>query len=98
MPMDGGLLAGIIDIPVIMLSNRDGEALIAEVMGGGRVTVSMGAMPGSPFELASFIFSSNAVEVDHDPENNGHALRVHTGTFTDNFETGDCSRWSCTNP
>ena len=98
MPMDGGPLAGIVEIPVIMLSNRDGEALIAEIMRGGSVTVSMGAMPGSPFELGSFIFSSDSSEVDYDPENNGRALRVHTGTFTDKFETGDCSRWSCTNP
>ena len=98
MPLDGGPLAGIIDIPVIMLSNRDGEALIAELMGSGNVTVSMGAMPGDPFELSSYIFSTDLYEVDLNPENNGHSSRVVTGTFTDNFETGDCSRWSCANP
>ena len=95
-PMDGGPLAGLIDIPVIMLSNRDGKALIDELMTGRNVTVAMGAMTGLPFEVGSFIFSSDSGEVDYNPGNNGHASRVHTGTFIDDFETGDCSRWSCT--
>jgi len=97
-PMDGGALAGFIDIPVIMLSNRDGEALIAELMGGGNVTVSMGAMTDGPFELSTFLFSSDPYQVDPDPENNGRASRVFTGPFADDFEIGDCSRWSCTAP
>jgi len=97
-PMNGGTSAGTIDIPVIMLSNRDGETLIAELMQGRNVTVSMGAMTDLPFEIGSFIFSSDPGEVDHNPANNGHSLRVLTGTFTDDFETGDCSRWSCAEP
>ncbi len=96
--MDGLGLASAIDIPVIMLSQRDGEALINEILSGGTVTATMGAMAGNPFEVASFIFSSDALEVDPDPANNGHASRVRPGTFTDDFETGDCSRWSCTTP
>jgi hypothetical protein len=96
--MNGGTSAGTIDIPVIMLSNRDGETLIAELMQGRNVTVSMGAMTDLPFEVGSFIFSSDPGEVDPNPANNGHSVRVLTGTFTDDFETGDCSRWSCAEP
>ena len=86
------------DIPVIMLSYRDGEALVEEIQSGGTVSATMGAIPGGPFEFSSFIFSSNLNQIDPDPENNGHTTAIMTGTFSDSFETGDCSRWCGTEP
>jgi len=93
-PMPGGDDAGVIDIPVIMLSTTDGEELIAAIEGGESVTVTMGAMPGGSFELSTFIFTTDSQEVDPIPENNGHSLAVMTAFFADGFESGDLSGWS----
>jgi hypothetical protein len=93
-PMSGGGAAFMIDIPVVMLSSSDGEALIAELENGQPVTAVMGAVEGGAFEVSSWIFSSDITEVDPVEINNGNSLRVHFGGFADGFECGDTGRWS----
>jgi hypothetical protein len=94
--MLGGVAAGDIDIPIVMLSVNDGEPVISELEGGGVVTVSMGAVAGGKFELDSFGFSTDAGEVDPVPANNGDAHRVLVVIFGDGFDTGNTDEWSTT--
>jgi len=92
--MYGGGSAGMIDIPIVMISMGDGEDLITELERGGPVTVSMGAMPRKTFEVSAFIFSADPDELDPNPDNNGHSHRATIGPFSDGFDCGGCSRWS----
>jgi hypothetical protein len=94
LPMNGGGAAFLVDIPVVMLSSRDGEALIAELAGGGTVTATMGAVPGGGFHVSAEIFSTDVNEHDPNPTNNGDAQHVAVGEFIDGFDCGDCSGWT----
>jgi hypothetical protein len=92
--MDGGGSAGMIDIPIVMISMRDGEGLIAELDRGRSVTVAMGAMPRKTFEMSAYVFSADPDELDPNLENNGHSRLMTIGPFSDGFDCGGCSRWS----
>lgn len=94
--MDGGGDAGEIDIPIVMLSASDGEPILAELAAGVVVRATLGALPGGDFELGSFIFLVDPLEIDPNPANNGGALLVAVGIFADGLETGDTTDWSGT--
>jgi hypothetical protein len=96
--MDGGAHAGEIDIPVLMLSAADGEPILGELAAGVVVRATLGASPGGSFELASFIFLVDPMEIDPDPTDNGAALLVTIGLFADGLESGDTGEWSAAVP
>jgi hypothetical protein len=91
--MDGTLVAGEVDIPVVLLSFNDGEAIIAELEAGGTVRAAIGAMLRESFELTSTSFHTDPADSDPDPTNNDLVLPVRVGLFADGFESGDLSEW-----
>lgn len=92
--MEGGALAHLIDIPVLMLSVSDGEPIIAELAEGGTVRATLGAASGVAFELSSFAFLADPAEVDPNPANSGAVRMIDPGLFADGFECGGMGRWS----
>ena len=92
--MHGGAIAGVIDIPVIMLSAADGAAIVEALTSGETVRATLGATPGGGFELTSSIFLVNPQEWDPDPTNDAAAAQLTIGMFASGFECGTLSGWS----
>lgn len=92
--MNGGALAGEVDIPVIMLSAADGGAIIETLRSGETVRATLGATSEAGLELTAEAFLVNPLEVDPDPGNDGAAGRLMIGMFADGFECGDMTGWS----
>jgi hypothetical protein len=91
-----GALAGQIDVPVIMLSAADGEAIIEALQRGETVRATFGASSEVGLELASDAFLVDPQKVDPNPRNNGAIGHLMDGMFSDGFECGDLSGWSNT--
>jgi len=87
--------AGLIDIPSVMMSLRQGDELFAAVQGGQTVHAKMGNLPGDHLDVFNWIFS--AVD-DPDPFNDYLVTRVPISAFFDGFESGDTSAWSAMVP
>jgi hypothetical protein len=96
--MDGGAAAGEVDIPVVMVSAADGEAILTEIDGGGTVRATIGTPSKGTFELAAFAFSTDPGEIDQDPTNNGAWRRIEVGLFADGLESGSTSDWTSAVP
>jgi hypothetical protein len=63
--MGGGADGEFVTIPSVMVSDVDGEAIIAEVLGGGTVNVTMVLAPGG-FSSVTFYTAPNETSVETD--------------------------------
>jgi hypothetical protein len=80
-----------IDLPFVMMSQRQGEELFTAIDGGQTVRAVMGAAPGDAVDVFTLADDLN----DPDVANGFRVDRVPLDyLFTDGFETGDCSMWS----
>jgi len=84
-----------VDLPFVMMSQRQGEELFAAIGGGQTVRAAMGAVPGDTVGVFPWAYDL----LDPNLENDLQVIRVPLAyVFMDGFEMGDCSMWSAEVP